>query len=375
MMHGAIGHNSADFGEEMDDRAASVAAKEFWAFVDRIRASDLPAHTRHAAIEIWLHMRPGKMRADPSVARIAQHTGLSERTIQSDIKRLRAEGFFDVEFSKGGRSQRHTFIAKRIAETAQELRGLMDQNPAVVTPFRRNTPQGMRRLDGQNPAGRAPFNAETPQEMSKNPAGRAPEATLEATKKEKRGDAHPRDPAPRDGPFGKVAAAIAAGFAGAVTPVAAMPPVDPPAQVIVEAAECWQTPRARMDASLNPHERGAQFQVWVTPTGLVEVTGEFRDELAKEYPLVDLKCGLAAAAANVNAGQGAINAMRTIRRQFGFMQQDAARKEKSAASRAGEGKSRDQQRRESAADWMRSDIAQRAQRGVMQPRLDEESGA
>jgi len=275
------------------------------------------------------------MRADPSVARIAQHTGLSERTIQSDIKRLSEEGFFDVEFSKGGRSQRHTFIAKRIAETAQELRGLMDQNPAVVTPFRRNTPQGMRRLDGQNPAGRAPLNAETPQEMSKNPAGRAPEATLEATKKEKRGDALPRDPAPRDGPFGKVAAAIAAGFAGVTAPAAAMPPVDPPAQIIHEAAECWQTPRARMDASLNPHERRAQFQVWVTPTGLIEVTGEFRDELAREYPLVDLKCGLSASGSNVRTDHGAITAMNAIRRQFGFMQQDAAgRAKRSAANTA-----------------------------------------
>ena len=93
------------------------------------------------------------------------------------------------------------------------------------------------------------------------------------------------------------------------------------------------TGKAKMDAAMNPYERRAQFQVWVSPMGVIEVAGEFREELAREYPLVDLKCGLATASTNVNPAHGAITAMKTIRRQFGFSQQDAENKEKREKAR------------------------------------------
>lgn len=178
-----IGQGSAC---EFDDFGSGSVAREFWGFVQRIRESGLPAHVRHTALEIWLHMRPGKMWSHPSVARLARHTGLSERTIQSDIKKLNDAGLFEVEFSKGGRMQSHNFIARRIAETAQELRGMLDKNPADpagYTPETPNavhrfqkTPQDVRGFDGGKPSTTCTVLDETPQITTENPAGRAPEA-------------------------------------------------------------------------------------------------------------------------------------------------------------------------------------------------------
>lgn len=183
-MYGA--ERNASTRDDFDEYGSGVLAREFWRFVERIRESGLAPHVRHTAIEIWLHMRPGKMRANPSVARLAQNTGLSERTIQSDIKALADSGIFEVEFSKGGRAQSHNFIARRIAETAHELRGLLDIVPDVVTPFRRNTPQETRPLRDNKPRTACTVTGNTPQETTKNPAPRAPEATLEATLEDSR---------------------------------------------------------------------------------------------------------------------------------------------------------------------------------------------
>lgn len=189
-----------------------------------------------------------------------------------------------------------------------------------------------------------------------------PDPTLFHTKnsEEKRGEV------PRQGAIAKVAGAMAATIAAAVLPAAAQP-ASPPSHIQCEPAECWQSPKTRMDASLNPHERRAQFQVWVTPTGLVEVTGEFRDELTREYPLVDLKCGLAAAGANVNPDHGAINAMRTIRRQFGFMQQDASNKAKANVARGHDAKPRHQQHYDAERESLSRDVERIRARGPARP--------
>jgi uncharacterized protein YdaU (DUF1376 family) len=123
---------------------------------------------------------------------------------------------------------------------------------------------------------------------------------------------------------GMVSAAAAAGFP-AWSAAASEPPPHPLAQVQTEPqpAACWQTPKARMAAGMSADERRAQFEVWKTGTGLVEVGGEFKAELERMFPLVDLACGLAAAGPNVFPDQGALRAMQAIRRQFGFMQVDA----------------------------------------------------
>lgn len=167
-------------GSTFEDINAGGLTGEFWKFVDRIRESGLPAHVRHTALEIWLHMRPDKMRSNPSVARLARNTGLSERTVQSDIKKLSEAGLFEVEFSKGGRAQSHSFIAKRIAETAQEIQGLLD-NPEPAAGFAGETPHVLPRFDRGKPRTVCTVLDETPHVEAENPAPRAPEATREAT--------------------------------------------------------------------------------------------------------------------------------------------------------------------------------------------------
>jgi uncharacterized protein YdaU (DUF1376 family) len=119
---------------------------------------------------------------------------------------------------------------------------------------------------------------------------------------------------------GMIAAAPMAGL-----PAAASEPPAPPAHVQAELqpASCWLTAKAKMAAGMSYDERRAQFQVWKTGTGLVEVAGEFKTELERMFPLVDLNCGLAAACPNVFPDQGAMRAMQAVRRQFGFMQADA----------------------------------------------------
>lgn len=128
----------------------------------------------------------------------------------------------------------------------------------------------------------------------------------------------------------KVAASIMSGvLAVAAGPAAAQPP-EPPAQVQQCPAECWQTPKARMDAGLNINELRAQKMVWMTETGLLQVAGAFREELATTFPLVDITNGLAIAAATVHINQGALMAMREIRKRFGYLQADLAAKQKRA---------------------------------------------
>jgi hypothetical protein len=134
-------------------------------------------------------------------------------------------------------------------------------------------------------------------------------------------------------PIGASARIAAAGIAAtmaALPAAAAEPPALPAPEVRQVQAECWQTGKAQMDAATNMHEAVAQKQVWKTPTGVVEVAGDFKAELLEKFPLVDLTCGLATAAANVHPERGAIYAMQSIRREFGYMQQ----REKAKVARA-----------------------------------------
>lgn len=214
------GHNSAAYGEELqeDESSKTQIYKEFWDFVNYIRCSGLPAPSRHVAIEIWLHMRPGKLYANPSAVRIAQFTGLSERTVRTAFKALAKAPFFSVSATRGGRHQTRTFRAVSF-QTVAELGSLMDakalatlqgndeelpgkiavfqpRKPAAAAPLRVVNPEPPAGYRDENPAGDAPFQQanpaaaapikpETLQNLSQNPAGAAPEAIIEASKKEK----------------------------------------------------------------------------------------------------------------------------------------------------------------------------------------------
>lgn len=136
-------------------------------------------------------------------------------------------------------------------------------------------------------------------------------------------------------PIGAGARIAAAGIAAAIGSMPAAAGGLPPEQHVVQQvpAPCWQNPRAQQAAALDIHELRAQKQIWITDTGAVQVSGAFRDELAEAFPLVELQNGLAAACANVKTDRGALEAIKQVRRQFGYMQQDAAQRERRAASR------------------------------------------
>lgn len=152
----------------------------------------------------------------------------------------------------------------------------------------------------------------------------------EEERERKRGDAQARGPVPQEG-FAKMASALAAGIAVTMAPVGlAASPVEQTVQVMQGVAECWQTPKARHDAGVNIHEKRTQHQIWMTPLGVLEVAGDFRAELEREFPLVDLKEGLAVAAPSVRLTEGAIRATQAIRRSFSYRQRDASDKQRRA---------------------------------------------
>jgi hypothetical protein len=134
------------------------------------------------------------------------------------------------------------------------------------------------------------------------------------------------------GVMGKVAAVVAAGLAG--MPMAAAAEPHPVERVMQGAAECWQTPKAQMAAALNINELRAQKLVWMTETGLLQVSASLKEELQHDFPLVDLTSGLAIAAATVHIDQGALMAIREIRKRFAYLQSDLAAKQKRAESYA-----------------------------------------
>ena len=329
MMHGAIGHNSRPTREELElafkERTRAQRIKDDTPFDLRwqweVWLSELPPTAKLVAFAIRIYANPDGSGSRPSLDTLEQLTGLSRRCIQDNL-RLIEQRFVGKEQGKGRTPNRYTLIIP--GETLQELAKVIDiRSRAEIATQSPRSEAASNPQDGDVAGQSLPHETVVGQTRDRSRLLVAPDITIDLTKN-KKGDA------PRDGSIAKVASALAAGIAATIVPAAAAVPIDPPAQVLHDVAECWHTPKARMEATLNPHERLAQFQVWATSTGLVEVTGEFRDELAKEYPLVDLKCGLAAAGANVNPALGALNAMKTIRRQFGYMQQDAMRRKPSA---------------------------------------------
>jgi len=126
---------------------------------------------------------------------------------------------------------------------------------------------------------------------------------------------------------------IAAAAAVVAKAVAATPAAKPAAPVVAPEQSCWNTPRAKQLAFVNGYEAQAQRQVQITPTGRIVASGAFLGELEAEFPLVEVTAGLAAAEVNVQADRGAIACMQQVRRQFGYMQQDAARRKKAAEDR------------------------------------------
>lgn len=99
-------------------------------------------------------------RCYPSIERLCQRTGLSERAVQSNIRKLTKGGYVRVNRGGGKGNANLYFISANPAGNAP----YEAQNPARSAPYQ--TPQEM------HPAGDAP---QTPQQVRPNPAGDAPE--------------------------------------------------------------------------------------------------------------------------------------------------------------------------------------------------------
>lgn len=237
-------------------------------------------------------------------------------TIAEAVTRLRASGLVR---SVNGKAMSYPTIPRVVARDYNHVVWVVDALKNVATcpvdPTGRNLSRRADTCSIPVPSKRQ-VNVATCRVEGGQPVGSTGHNfTKEEFKKEERGIA-------------AVAAAIAMGLSAAI-PAAAAPHVlaDRIQQTV---AECWQTPKARMDAGLSIHEAKAQKQIWMTPFGVLEAVGDFKAELEREFPDVPIKLGLSAVAANVNPGNGALTAMKAIRRQFAYMQTDAEGKRKRA---------------------------------------------
>lgn len=289
--------------------------------------SDLTPNGKLVALAVRVFASNTGADSRPSIDVLVRLTGLSRQTVVTQLVVIEKALLIVATRGKGRGGNSYTLVVPERTTTeiatvidfqnSLAARRLTEENSLASRPFPKKNSPPVRPLndvnsligDGNSLAGRLHL-------------------TRDITEEEKgRG---------RTGALGKLAVSIAAGFTVATPAAAASPPVMPPVEQVHEAsAECWQTPKAQQAAALDVHELRAQRQVWMTPTGVVEVSGAFKAELIDKFPLVDLHCGLATAAANVRIDRGAITAMQTIRREFGYMQQRESAKAKATGKSTG----------------------------------------
>ena len=267
-----------------------------------------------------------KGAATISQQRMADLFGRSRAAIAEAQARLRDDGI--IVTSRGRTAGSHPVIPRAVTKTYNHMAWMLD---AVCAPEARVNCQA--RPDN--------YKLSSPARQFSKLSGAAGHiqdgnCQVDASKNVQPGrhnftidNSIPLNARAREDRIGKAAAAIAAGMAAAAASLpAAAAPVEPPAHVMPAPIECWSTQKARMEAGTNINEKRAQDQIWKTPTGLLEVSGGFKEELVREFPDVDLKCGLATAAPNVATEHGALRCMQSVRRQFGYMQQDALRRKR-----------------------------------------------
>lgn len=138
--------------------------REFWQWATYFRDSSYPAIVRHVAIEIWFHFRPGRMSANPSVARIAEKTGLSEKSVQRAIAFLKTVHACKITGGRG-RNKGYTFKGVAPEKTLFELSEMLSQKP---------------KTSARKPDSQSGFKAVKPDSQSKKPDCESDESILEA---------------------------------------------------------------------------------------------------------------------------------------------------------------------------------------------------
>ncbi|WP_170063433.1 helix-turn-helix domain-containing protein [Albidovulum inexpectatum] len=136
----------------------------------------------------------------PSIDGLCRKTRLSERGVQSILRRLEKAGWVRV-VAGGGRSNtnRYTIVLPvDLKQNPAPDAPFTGENPALRAGIKDETPQEKHRFSAQNPAAAAPFKEETPQLSAENPAAAAPEPPLTTNGMVVVGDARARDQLPVD---------------------------------------------------------------------------------------------------------------------------------------------------------------------------------
>jgi hypothetical protein len=118
---------------------------------DAVRESTLPTTAKTVAWCLSTYMN-GQCLAWPSVDTLAAGSSLSDRATSKALRVLESAGFLQVDWSEGGRSRTHRFVAC-LPETANEVR-LSEWETAKRT-TRKGEP------DALNPERRSPESVES----------------------------------------------------------------------------------------------------------------------------------------------------------------------------------------------------------------------
>lgn len=330
MQTASIGHNSKLTKQELEHafrvRTREQRIKENTPFDIRwqweIWLSELSSSAMLVAFAIRIYADKDGTQSSPSIEALQYLTKQSRNTVLAAIREIGRLDFIRKEIGKG--RARNTYQLTIPDRTIGEFANIFDiRSGAVIEPVESRSgsvsePQAMVQPVNHKPV--------VVQSGPRSGSTIEPNITSNITRKE-RGEPQ------RENSISKVAAAVAAGMTATVPMAAA---AHAPAEQVHECpAECWQNSKAQMAAAMNASEARAQKQIWLTGTGMLQVTGEFKAELLETYPLVDLVSGLSAACTNVKPERGAIDAMQHVRRQFGYMQQDAKAKQGRAKSYQG----------------------------------------
>lgn len=285
-----------------------------------------------------------------SVINIARSGPAGRDKVYRMMRELEDAGYAkrDADRRNNGSYLKHKYMVSDnpkllIERTAREIDGMMPlpENTEVVVPFPEKPEVAKRMKTAENKP--LPENPEVDDELwqplPENPFTANPTQTnkrLLLSNNIPPSRVCARESGCNDIDIRNLAAAAAVGVMTAVSPMAAAAEPEPTrieTPSSPDLASCWQTPKGQMAAALNAYEGAAQRQIWMTPIGCLEVAGEFRAELAKTWPLVDMAAGLAAAAPNAARESTALAMMQQARRTFGYMQQDAIRRNETAKAR------------------------------------------
>jgi hypothetical protein len=260
---------------------------DYYALRMAIWDSEEPLIAKALALAILEHMRPDKLEAFPSRARLAKMCGISENTLERHWNTIRQ--WVDIVRQHG----RQNLYRARVYLCAKELEVML---PGKVPPTVGGTP------------------------------AEAPPPTVGGTLPE---------PPPTVGVPPRVGTPQSGGY---TTPHSGgiEDSIEDSRYPLVSARVIVNPPHWAYNATLDAEERKAQHDVGWTENGTLVAMNGFEVQLMRDFPRVNLTAGLAAATGNQLPAKSKATAKQlkgAILRQFGFMEQDEASRDRRAAAR------------------------------------------